>query len=146
MADAIFLNSTPFSIAVNLNGSESNSPIEPMSGPTSADPPTLTLHGAPYVIAANKSPDVFGASTSGNVIDNLLITFAPERGVTGIWHLQSTVSVALGLYFYLLDDQVIGVDQTGSSAGITIKRGNIGELRQFMERFFAVPRAFPKPS
>jgi hypothetical protein len=140
MAKAVFLNASPYTIAVNLNESLSNSNIDPMSDPTSADPPTLTVYGAPYVIAGQSSPDVFG----GNGVDNQLIVFAPDRGPTELWHLKSTVSTALDLYFYMFDDQLFGVDQTGSSANIAIQRGSIGELRRFMERLLAVPGAYPK--
>lgn len=143
MADAIFLNATPFAIGVNLNVSEANQPIGAMRDPTQADPPKLTLPGAAFPIAANKRGNVFGASTPGNDVDNLLIIFSSDRGVPGVWHLQSTVSVALGLYFYLLDDLVVGVDQTGGSAGITIRQGSIQEFLQLIELFSGVPWEFP---
>jgi hypothetical protein len=143
MANAIFLNATPFAIGVNLNVSEANQPIGAMRDPTQADPPKLTLPGAAFPIAANKRDNVFGASTPGNDVDNLLIIFSPDRGVPGLWHLQSTVSVALGLYFYLLDDLVVGVDQTGGSAGITIRQGSIQEFLQLIELFSGVPWEFP---
>src|SRR5271169_6456806 len=108
MADAIFLNATPFAIGLNLNGSDDNQPVGAMPEPTQTDPPKVTLPGAALPIAANKRGSVFGASTPGNDVDNLLIIFSSDRGMPAVWHLQSTVSVALGLYFYLLDDLVVG--------------------------------------
>jgi hypothetical protein len=143
MADAIFLNATPFATALNLNGNVANQQVEPMPPPAAADPPRVVLPGAAVAISINKGPNVFGASTPGASVDNLLITFSTGFATPGIWHLQSTVSAALNLYFYLFDDQVVGVDQTGSTAGITIRRGSIQERLLVMARFPAVPGAFP---
>jgi hypothetical protein len=138
MADAMFLNCTPFEGALNLNGNDTNQPTVAMPSIAPTIPPTLTLPGTIYRISANKSGDTFGASSRNNEIENLLIRFSSASGMPTFWFLKSTVSVALGLFFYMYDDTIVGVDQTGSSAGIATRKATIQEHLTLARRFSSV--------
>lgn len=113
MAVAIFLNTTPFRIAVNLNSEIENHVLDPMA--VTGD--QAQLLGWPAPIQTFSGPGVFGGSTK-----NFLTVFSEGSARPKVWKLRSSVSTALDLYFYIMDAQVTGVSQLGTTEGIEVTR------------------------
>lgn len=113
MANAFFLNATPYVIAVNLNTSLQNQILTPEIA-VAEESATLAVWKAP--IATTPRQGEFG----GNNLQNLLLVISPGNSNYVVWDIQSNVSVALNLYFYVLGDQVVGMDATGSTGGIRV--------------------------
>lgn len=113
MADAFFLNATPYVIAVNLNTALQNQVITPEISVT-GESATLAACKAP--IASTPRQGAFG----GNNGQNLLLVISEGSSRYVVWDIRSSVPVALNLYFYILGDQVVGMDATGSTAGIVV--------------------------
>ena len=134
MANVLFLNATPFTTALNLNANDTNAQVGAMAPPA----PSVTLPGAAYPIAANKGPNVFGAGTGPGGGENILIRISTGSSMPQFWYLKAQTSVALDLYFYLFGDKVFGVDQTGSSAGISTRQATIEERQRLTRQFASV--------
>ena len=133
MANAFFLNAAPYVIAVNLNTALQNQIIEPKILLT-AESATLGAWKAP--LAASPSKGEFG----GNKAQNLLLVFSEISSTYAVWDIRSSVPVALHLYFYILGDQVVGMDETGSTARIVVSGASkVVAARVFMR---APPAAF----
>ena len=113
MANAFFLNATPHIIAVNLNTTLQNQILEP-SISVAAESATLAAWMAP--IATTPRQGEFG----GNNWQNLLLVISEGSSSYMVWDIHSNVSVALNLYFYILGDQVVGMDETGSTVRIRV--------------------------
>jgi hypothetical protein len=113
MANAFFLNATPYIIAVNLNTSLQNQIVEPG---ISLAPESVMLAAWKAPIASTPRQGVFG----GNNWQNLMLVISEGSSSYMVWDIHSTVSVALNLYFYILGDQVVGMDQTGKTRDIRV--------------------------
>lgn len=142
MADAIFLNATPFEMSLNLNSSQTNKQLTAMPAVRKSVPPTLTLPGAAYSIAANKQPNVFGASPPDDTVENILIIFSQGSSQPQFWYIASMVSITLDLMFYIFANNVLGVDQTGSRANITTRQATPKELQRLQVEFATLVRTF----
>jgi hypothetical protein len=112
MAQAIFLNITGYVIYVNLNSAPENQQIQVK---TIADD-LVVLRGWPAPISTNPNESVFG----GGDFPNYLTVFSSGHIHPRVWEICSNVSTILNLFFYILDAQIVGIDQTGSSAGIQV--------------------------
>ncbi|MEK6304207.1 MAG: hypothetical protein AABO41_26260 [Acidobacteriota bacterium] len=133
MANAFFLNATPYVIAVNLNTSLQNQILAPEIS-VAAESATLAAWKAP--IAATPRQGEFG----GNNWQNLMLVISEGSSSYMVWDIHSSVSVALNLYFYILGDQVVGMDATGSTGGIRVSAASkVVATRVFMR---APPAAF----
>jgi hypothetical protein len=125
MANAFFLNATPYIIAVNLNTSLQNQILAPQIS-VAAESATLAAWKAP--IATTPRQGEFG----GNDLQNLMLVISPGTSNYVVWDIRSRVSVALNLYFYVLGDQVVGMDATGSTASIVVSAASkVTALRVF---------------
>lgn len=113
MAKAFFLNATPYVISVNLNTSLQNEIVKPQ---ISVAGKSATLAACTMPIAASPSPGTFG----GNERQNLLLVISEGSLSYLVLDIRSSVQVALDLYFYILGDQVVGMDATGSTARIVV--------------------------
>jgi hypothetical protein len=113
MADAFFLNATPYVIAVNLNTALQNQIVTPKIS-VAGESATLAAWSAP--IATTPHRGEFG----GNKRQNLLLVISEGSSSYVVWDIRSSVPVALNLYFYILGDQVVGMDATGSTVGIVV--------------------------
>lgn len=113
MANAFFLNATPYVIAVNLNTALQNQIVTPEIS-VAEESVTLAAWKAP--IATTPRQGEFG----GNRGQNLLLVISEGSSRYVVWDIRSSVPVALNLYFYILGDQVVGMDATGSTAGIVV--------------------------
>ena len=113
MANAFFLNATPYVIAVNLNTSLQNQILTPEIS-VAEESATLAAWKAP--IATTPFKGVFG----GNNAQNLMLVISEGSSSYVVWEIRSRVSVALNLYFYILGDQVVGMDATGSTGSIVV--------------------------
>jgi len=113
MANAFFLNATPYIIAVNLNTSLQNQILAPQIS-VAAESAILAAWNAP--IAALPFQGQFG----GNNSQNLLLVISEGSSSYMVWEIRSSVPVALDLYFYILGDQVVGMDQTGKTKDIRV--------------------------
>ncbi len=116
MGTAYFVNATPTEVSIQLNGSEQHV-LAAISVGDKDKSVTGPAWGAK--IEAFKSKNVFG-SGSGEPIVNEVLFNSPQSPITRRYHITSAVSNVLNLYFFLFEDTIIGEDQTGSSAGITI--------------------------
>lgn len=131
MANAFFLNATPYIIAVNLNTSLQNQTLTP---PISVGAESATLAAWPALIASSPRPGEFG----GNNWQNLLLVISEGSSSYMVWDIRSSVSVLLNLYFYILGDQVVGMDATGSTGDIVVSPAS----KEVAARVFkSVPRA-----
>jgi hypothetical protein len=133
MANAFFLNATPYIIAVNLNTSLQNQILAPQIS-VAAESAILAAWKAPIVSIPRQGE--FG----GNNWQNLMLVISEGSSSYIVWEIRSSVPVALNLYFYILGDQVVGMAETGSTAGIVV----IGASKVVATRVFmrAPPAAF----
>jgi hypothetical protein len=114
MASAYFLNATPYVIAVNLNAALQNQIVTP-SISLAEESVTLAAWKAP--IASSPRPGEFG----GNKWQNLLLVISEASLSYPIWEISSSVQGVLDLYLYIFFDQIVGMDATGSTAGIVVR-------------------------
>src|ERR1041385_4959222 len=133
MANAFFLNATPYNIAVYLNTSLQNQVLTPQISVT-AESAILAAWKAP--IAAHPSQGQFG----GNQSQNLMLVISEGSSSYIVWEIRSSVSVALNLYFYILGDQVVGMDQTGWTEGIVVSGAGKVVAKEVFKR--APPASF----
>ena len=113
MANAFFLNATPYIIAVNLNTSLHNHILEPQIS-VAAESAILAAWKAPVISIPRQGE--FG----GNNWQNLMLMISEGSSSYIVWEIRSSVPVALNLYFYILGDQVVGMDETGSTGRIVV--------------------------
>ena len=118
MATAYFVNGTPTNVKIVLNAGDQTS-LAPIS--VASDKKSVTGPAWGAKIEANKGPNVFGSS-SGEPIVNELLFSSLQSGITRRYHVTSTVSNVLDLYFFMFEDTMVGEDQTGASKGITITK------------------------
>jgi hypothetical protein len=133
MANAFFLNATSYIIALNLNTSLQNQILAPQIS-VAEESATLAAWKAP--IATTPRQGEFG----GNNLQNLMLVISEGSSSYTVWEIRSSVPVAMNLYFYIMGDQVVGMDQTGSTTGIVV----IGASKVVATRVFmrAPPAAF----
>lgn len=115
MAKAYFINATPTNVKATLNGGDQHK-LAPISVASGGAAVTGTAWGA--AISANISPDGFG----GDGKENELLFSSEQSGKTRRYTITSKVSTVLDLYFFMFEDSIVGEDQTGSSASITITK------------------------
>ena len=113
MGNAFFLNATPYIIAVNLNTSLQNQILAPQIS-VAAESAILAAWKAP--IATTPRQGEFGCSN----LQNLMLVISEGSSSYIVWEIRSSVPVALNLYFYILGDQVVGMDETGFTGGIVV--------------------------
>jgi hypothetical protein len=118
MATAYFINGTPTTVKITLNGGDQRSLL---SISVAQDKKSVTGPAWGAVIAANKAPDIFGSDNAGSVENEFLFS-SSQSGITRRYRIVSTVSNVLDLYFFMFEDTIIGEDQTGSSKQITITK------------------------
>lgn len=114
MATAYFINATPTDVTVQLNAGDLHkmAPMTVSAGNTSISAPAW---GA--TIQTFRAPDKF----AGDNNENEFLFSSPQSGKTRRYTISSKVSTTLNLFFFMFEDSIVGEDQTGSSAGITIK-------------------------
>ena len=115
MAKAYFINATPTTVKAVLNSGDQHK-LDPISVAAGGNAVTGTAWGA--AISAFPNKDVF----SGDGKDNELLFSSEQSGTTRRYKITSKVSTVLDLYFFMFEDSIIGEDQTGSSAQITITK------------------------
>ena len=115
MAKAYFINGTPTNVRNTLNGGDQHklAPISVTGGGSAVSGPAWSV-----TISAFPAPDVFG----GDGKDNELLYSSEQSGKTRRYTITSRASTTLDLYFFMFEDTIVGEDQTGSSAGITITK------------------------
>jgi hypothetical protein len=115
MAKAYFINATPTNVRTHLNAGDQHklAPISVAAGGASV---TGTAWAA--TISAFPAADVF----SGDGKDNEVLFSSEQSGTTRRYKITSKVSTVLDLYFFMFEDSIVGEDQTGSSAAITITK------------------------
>ncbi|GGX64116.1 hypothetical protein GCM10007385_36670 [Tateyamaria omphalii] len=116
MAKAYFINATPFAMTVNLNANPKNNPLDRFEVVKRDNTPVMTYHSWPATIAAYPGRNAFGGS---NLI-NAVTVFLESHTAPLVFNVQSKVSIALDLFFYVRDGRINGVDMTGDSSGITV--------------------------
>lgn len=133
MANAFFLNATPYIIAVNLNTSLQNQVLTPQ----------ISITTESVILAASKAPIAafpFQGQFGGNKSQNLMLVISEGSSSYIVWEIRSSVSVALNLYFYILGDQVVGMDETGFTGGIVVSSASKVVAKQVFMR--APPASF----
>ena len=115
MAKAYLINATPTNVKAVLNGGDQQK-LAPISVNAAGNAVTGTAWGA--VIKAFPAPDVF----SGDGKDNELLFSSEQSGTTRRYKISSKVPTVLDLYFFMFEDSIVGEDNTGSSAQITITK------------------------
>jgi hypothetical protein len=133
MANAFFLNATPYIIAVNLNTSLQNQILAPQ----------ISVAAESAILAAWKAPIAsfpFQGQFGGNNSQNLMLVISEGSSSYAVWDIRSSVPVALNLYFYILGDQVVGMDETGSTGRIVVSGASKVVAAQVFMR--APPAAF----
>jgi hypothetical protein len=118
MAVAYFVNATPTDVKTVLNAGDQHK-LAPISAGSDKKSVTGTAWAA--TISASKAPDVFGSSAQEEIVNEVLFSSA-QSGITRRYHIVSTVSNVLNLYFFMFEDSIVGEDQTGSSQGIKITK------------------------
>jgi hypothetical protein len=115
MAKAYFINATPTDVRTVLNVGDQH-PLAPISVATDG----AAVKGPSWAAAISAFPNknVF----SGDGKDNEVLFSSEQSGVTRRYKITSKVSTVLDLYFFMFEDTIVGEDQTGSSAGITITK------------------------
>ncbi|MBY5935085.1 hypothetical protein KUV51_18920 [Tateyamaria omphalii] len=116
MARAYFINATPFSMTVNLNAAAKNNPLKPFDIGKEHDRPVFKCHSWPAEIDAFAGRNVFGGSNRINAVT----VFMESHTAPLVFNVQSGVSIALDLYFYIQDGAITGADMTGDISKITI--------------------------
>ena len=133
MSNAFFLNAQPYIIAVNLNTSLQNQILAPQ----------ISVAQESAILAAWKTPIAtfpVQGQFGGNNQQNLLLVISEGSSSYKVWEIRSRVPVVLDLYFYILGDQVVGMDQTGSTGGIVVSGASKVVAAQVFMR--APPAAF----
>jgi hypothetical protein len=115
MAKAYFINATPTNVRNHLNAGDQHK-LAPISVAAGGAAVTGTSWAA--TISAFPSGDVFG----GEGKDNEVLFSSEQSGTTRRYKITSKVSTVLDLYFFMFEDSIVGEDQTGSSAAITITK------------------------
>lgn len=115
MAKAYFINATPTKVRNHLNAGDQHK-LDPISVNAAGTGVTGTAWAAP--ISAFPAQDVF----SGDGKDNEVLFSSEQSGTTRRYKITSKVSTVLDLYFFMFEDSIVGEDQTGSSAAITITK------------------------
>lgn len=115
MAKAYFINATPTNVRTHLNAGDQHK-LAPISVATGGAAVTGTAWAA--TISAFPAQDVF----SGDGKDNEVLFSSEQSGTTRRYKITSKVSTVLDLYFFMFEDSIVGEDQTGSSAAITITK------------------------
>jgi hypothetical protein len=115
MAKAYFINGTPTNVRTVLNAGDQHklAPISVTGGGASVTGPAWAA-----AISAFPSQDIF----SGDGKDNEVLFSSEQSGTTRRYKITSKVSTVLDLYFFMFEDTIVGEDQTGSSAQITITK------------------------
>ena len=116
MAKAYFINATPTDVKNVLNVGDQHA-LAPISVNAAGTAVTGTSWGA--TISAFPNKNVF----SGDGKENEVLFSSEQSGITRKYKITSKVSTVLDLYFFMFEDTIVGEDQTGSSAGITITKG-----------------------
>ena len=116
MGKAYFINATPTNVKTTLN-SGSQKEYAPISVNAAGNAVTGTAWGA--TISAHTSPDGF----AGDSKENELLFSSEQSGTTRRYSIKSKVSIVQDLYFFMFEDSIVGEDNTGSSANITITKG-----------------------
>ena len=128
MAKAYFVNGTPTNVKVVLNSGDQK-PLDPISvnaGATAVTGPTWAA-----AISAFPNKNVFSGGPDGQ--KNELLFSSEQSGITRRYSIKSTVSTVLDLYFFMFEDTIVGEDQTGASAGITITKAETLKTSLFDE-------------
>lgn len=131
MANAYFVNATPFTVSLNLNVEQQNHPLVPYEiqaaatsfgeeGAVEAGDASLQLATWPTAYQAFPSPGVLGSNGASNV----LVVFPMGSSKYQAYEIFSTVSTVLDVFIYVLGDTLVGSDQTGSTSGITISKAS----------------------
>jgi hypothetical protein len=115
MAKAYFINATPTNVKAVLNGGDQHK-LAPISVAAGGAAVTGTAWAA--TISAFPSPDGF----SGDGKDNEVLFSSEQSGTTRRYKITSKVPTVLDLYFFMFEDSIVGEDNTGSSAQITITK------------------------
>lgn len=115
MATAYFINATPTTVKVVLNGGDQNK-LDPLSVDQCGTSISVPAWGA--TISAFKEPNVFAGGP--DQVENEVLYSSEQSGKTRRYTIVSTVSNTLDLYFFMFEDSIQGEDQTGSSDNITI--------------------------
>lgn len=115
MAKAYFINATPTKVRAVLNAGDQHK-LDPISVAAAGNAVTGTAWGA--TISAFPAPDVF----AGDSKENEVLFSSEQSGSTRKYKITSKVSTVLDLYFFMFEDSIVGEDNTGSSAGITITK------------------------
>jgi hypothetical protein len=115
MAKAYFINATPTNVRTHLNAGDQHK-LAPISVAAGGAAVTGTAWAA--TISAFPAGDVFGAEGK----DNEVLFSSEQSGTTRRYKITSRVSSVLDLYFFMFEDTIVGEDQTGSSAAITITK------------------------
>lgn len=118
MGKAYFINATPTDVKNVLNVGDQK-PLAPISVNATGTAVTGTSWAA--TISAFPNKNVFSGGPDGQ--KNEVLFSSEQSGVTRRYSIKSTVSTTLDLYFFMFEDTIVGEDQTGSSAGITITKG-----------------------
>ena len=114
MATAYFCNTTFVRMSVNLNDQLQNQLLD-----AATENDSFVMPSWPCAVAANAAQGVFGAN--GN--SNLLVVFgSPVGGRPIIYEIRYSGGATLDLYFYVLGDIIVGVDQTGDASKMTVTR------------------------
>lgn len=135
MASAFFLNSTPFHVTLNFNASKINRQLIPMPPTTTTTPPVQDLPATPFPISRNKAANVFGVSEANRKERNVLIVISEGFSMPQVWYITSTVSPVLDLYFYIFDNAIYGVDNTGGTKDIIVRQADIGAQMLLASKF-----------
>jgi hypothetical protein len=115
-----FANCLDQTIGINLNNSLSNIDLDPQTGSGTSEPYScLDTPTAAFPSTANPDKSCFGASSG---CQNELTIYYEEESQANIYEVTPTKSLTgMDLFFYVFLGSIVGVDQFGSSEGITIQ-------------------------
>ena len=113
-----FANCLDQQIGINLNNSLDNTDLDPQSGSGSEPYSCLDTPAAAFKSTANSDKECFGASLG---CQNQLTIYYEEESQSNIYEVTPSQSLTgMDLFFYVFLGNLVGVDQFGSSGGITI--------------------------
>jgi hypothetical protein len=113
-----FANCLDQSIGINLNNNLSNSQLSSQAGSGSEPYASLNTPVAAFPSTANPDKNHFGASLG--CVNDVTIYYEEESQANYYEITPSQSLTGMDLFFYVFLGNIVGVDQSGSSEGITI--------------------------
>src|ERR1700761_4365752 len=116
-----FANSVNDTISVNINNGINNYVLTPRTTTSASGVVTAINCTAKQIpTGPNKDKDVFGTGGGSQNVNLITVQFENLEADDQRYHVTTSGLAGRDLYFYVFDGDLVGQDETGLAAGITI--------------------------